>query len=85
MPILFSRQQSKKCYTEITATASEKLTGGAKKGRVIGSGSSPLIAVNASPIIVVAPLLTSSTNSFNFINDNTLKNSNIQVGSTYAA
>jgi hypothetical protein len=85
MPILFSRQQSKKYYTEITATASEKLTGGAKKGRVIGSGSSPLIAVNASPIILVAPLLTSSKNSFNLIGDNAIKNSNIQIGSIYTA
>jgi hypothetical protein len=85
MPILFSRQQSKKYYTEITATASEKLTGGAKKGRVIGSGSSPLIAVNVSPIILVAPLLTSSKNSFNLIGDNAIKNSNIQIGSIYTA
>jgi hypothetical protein len=82
MPTLSSSYQRHNCYTEITAAASEKLTGGAPQGRVIGSGSSRLPVINASPVIIVAPLLTSSTNSFNFIgNDNKFISGLIQFGS----
>jgi hypothetical protein len=85
MPALISSHQRHDCYKEITATASERLTGGAPKGKVIGSGSSLLPAINVNPVIIVAPLLTSSKNSFNLIGNNAIKNSNIQLGSIYTA